>query len=89
MSNKPLDHMGNPIDVGDTVIYVGAGYTSFERKVVSKINPKTVNLGEKTRWGSHTRRPFTGVIVIQKGETILPATLAMAKGGLNDEADTE
>lgn len=61
---KVYDHLGTQIHVGSTVIYVGAGYTTFERKVVTKISKKTVTLGEPTQWGSVTRRPFDSVIVL-------------------------
>lgn len=62
--SEPKDFFGNPIKVGDSVVYVGAGYTTFEQEVVTKISPKTVTLGDRTQWGSHTRRPFNSVIVI-------------------------
>lgn len=62
--SAPLDYFGHPIKIGDTVVYVGAGYTSFEREVVTKINPKTVTLGDQTQWGSFTRREFNKVIVV-------------------------
>lgn len=65
--SKPLDYLGNEITVGDTVIYVGAGYTTFEQQVVTKVSPKTVTLGDKSRWGSYTRRPFTSVIILKQG----------------------
>lgn len=65
--SKPLDYMGNEINIGDTVIYVGAGYTTFKREYVTKIGPKTVTLGDKSRWGSFTRRPFASVIVVKQG----------------------
>lgn len=54
--SAPLDYFGHPIKIGDTVVYVGAGYTQFEREVVTKINPKTVTLGDQTQWGFvHTK----------------------------------
>ncbi len=68
--SKPLDQLGNPISVGSTIIYVGAGYTTFKRGVVSKLNPKTVNIGDKTQWDSYTRRAFDSVIVVDAIESL-------------------
>lgn len=64
--SKPLDFFGNEINVGDKVVYVGAGYTEFLTEVVTKISAKTVTLGDRTQWGSHIRRAFDRIIVVKE-----------------------
>lgn len=61
--SKPLDFFGNPISVGDTVIYAGGGYNLFRKMVVTAVNHMTVDLGEPSPLG-WTRRRFNGVIVV-------------------------
>lgn len=86
MSN-PVDRIGNRLNVGDSVIYVGAGYTTLEQEVITKINAKTVNLGDKSQWGSHTRRPFNSVLSLSAIEELLERSdklAALEAGGVDN-----
>lgn len=89
MIQRPLDFLGQPIEVGDKFIYAGGrGSTmALHSGVVTRMTEKQV-LVEKTRW-SQTWRPFNCIVIVEKcgpnEETLLGATLAMAKGGLRDE----
>lgn len=91
MSKEPLDFLGTPIEEGDTFIYAEAGgrggTMALHKGVVTRMTEKQV-LVEKTRWGQ-TWRPFNCIVIIEKRQpaedTLLAATIEMAKGGLRDE----
>lgn len=86
MSN-PVDRIGNRLNVGDSVIYVGAGYTSLKQEVVTKISAKTVTLGDKSQWGSYTRRPFNSVLNLNAIEELVKRSdklAALEAGGVDN-----
>lgn len=68
--STPRDYFGVELKVGQTVVYVGAGYTQFCKDTVTKVSAKTVTLGDKSQWGSYTRRPFNSVIVVDEIERL-------------------
>lgn len=86
MSN-PVDRIGNRLNVGDSVIYVVSGYTTLEQEVITKINDKTVNLGDKSQWGSYTRRPFNSVLNLSAIEELVKRSdklAALEAGGVDN-----
>ena len=86
MSN-PVDRIGNRLNVGDSVIYVGTGYTTLEQEVITKINDKTVNLGDKTQWGTYSRHPFNSVLNLSAIEELVKRSdklAALEAGGVDN-----
>lgn len=91
MSQQPLDFLGQPIEVGDKFVYAEAGglggTMALHHGIVTRMTEKQV-LVEKTSW-RQTWRPFNCIVIVEKccpdEESLLGATLAMAKGGLRDE----
>lgn len=65
---QPVDFMGNPIDVGDTIVWsdVGGGSSmSLYTSVVNQLTDKKVLVAESI-WGN-SWRPFNCVVVVKKG----------------------
>lgn len=71
MKNEPLDFLGNPIEVGDTVVwsYAGGRHGSMDlnKSVVIRLTEKQA-LVHEDRW-SKWWRPFNAVVVVAKGGT--------------------
>lgn len=70
--DKPLDFLGNPIEIGDTVVWGDAGgrsgSMSLNKVVVTKMTAKQVLVEEpKGRWCGNKWRPFSCVVVVAKG----------------------
>lgn len=62
----PKDYRGNPIEIGDTIVYASAQYAEFLTVKVTRITAKSVQVGE-TRWGGKQFRKFAQVLVVEKG----------------------
>lgn len=69
VKNEPLDFIGNPIAVGDTVVWADAGgrYGSMRlyKTVVTRLTEKQV-LVNVTTFGKQWR-PFHAVVVVANG----------------------
>ena len=67
--SQPLDFLGNPIDVGDTIVWADAGgrggSKQLNKTMVNRLSAKQVLVVE-SRW-SNIWRPFKDVVVVAKG----------------------
>lgn len=71
MPNEPLDFLGNPIEVGDTIVWADAGgrggSMQLNKTKANRLTTKQV-LVDATKW-SNIWRPFHAVVVVAKGGT--------------------
>lgn len=65
--NAPVDYLGKPINVGDTVVWADAGgrggSMQLNKSTVKRLTEKQCLL-EESRWG-RTWRPFSCVVVVE------------------------
>lgn len=69
--SEPLDFLGNPIEVGDSIVWADAGgrhgSMRLYKTVVTRLTEKQV-LVDVTTCGKQLR-PFRAVVVVDKGGT--------------------
>jgi len=61
------DFLGNPLDIGDTVIYMDRHYRDFRRAKIVKFTPKMVfleTLGNKSTWHDVSKQISTQLIKV-------------------------